>query len=47
MVQELNNYLLDGDVITYAWLPTEHMEADIYCDQRDETGRGIGDSIGE
>ena len=28
-VRELKDKLLDGDVLSYAWLPTEHMWADI------------------
>ena len=29
MVWDLKDKLLDGDVLSYAWLPTEHMWADV------------------
>ena len=29
MVQELKDCLLDHNVVSYAWLPTEHMWADV------------------
>ena len=29
MVRELKDRLLEGEILSYAWLPTEHMWADV------------------